>query len=226
MVRVSGISNAENNKVRTVRDVTVDDGKKGVTIGAVAGAIEGYTRKSWLHNNKPSDVFVKTVSKNLVSTLSKEEHQELDKVNYFFKSLVDYRTDVYSLKGRVEDSSELMNALPKKEGETAEQALERVFANDDKIALKKELLKMQEKTHVDKKVNKNTAKKIITQNFDSNAKILKQSQETSDNVFKVLKKSANKIKLNTAVAHTAVGGVVLGIIGLLIGANAAKTNQK
>ena len=30
--------------------------------------------------------------------------------------------------------------------------------------LKKELLKMQEKTHVDKKVNKNTAKKIITQN--------------------------------------------------------------
>lgn len=214
---VNSISNNSNN-VQTVRQRTIKDGQTGFLVGAGIGAVEGYTRKSWLKGDQPADKFVKTVSKALTKNLEPQENKELNKINNFFEALINPQTDIYSLRTKIEDSSELMNALPKNEGETPKDTLDRMFSNPDKNALKRELQIMQDKTIIDKKVNKYGAKALILENLNTDNKVLSKSESTSDKLFKILKSSAKKIKVNTAIAHTAIGGVLLGITGLLVGA--------
>jgi len=224
MVSVSAV-NAGDKKVYTVRQKTLKGGKTGLVIGAVAGAIEGFTRKSWLDGKAPADSFVKNVSKGLEKTLTPEENKELTKVKNFFSALVDYNTDVYKLKENVEASKELSGAILKNEGETAQMAIDRVFANTNKAELKKELLEIQNRTQIDKKVNINTAKNITKENINLTSKTLQKSEGTSTEVFNVIKKAAQKSKVNTAIKHTAIGAVLFGIAGLLVGAY-TKANQK
>lgn len=221
MVKPIGVNSYDKN-VPTVRQRTIKDGQTGFLIGAGIGAVEGYARKSWIKNDQPTDKFIKQVSKGLTNNLTESEHVELNKVNSFFEALVDPKTNVDSLRGRIEDSTELTNAISKNDGETAKDALDRIFSNPDKNAVKQDLQLMQDKTTVDKKVNKYGAKAVILENFDSANKKLSKSENTSKETFKVLIKAAKKIKLNTAVAHTAIGGVLLGITGLLIGATKQK----
>lgn len=227
MVKAISNSFAVNNNVQTVRQRTVDDGKKGFVIGAVAGGIEGFSRKSWLNNkDNPGDSFVKEVSKNLEKSLKPEEHIELDKVKNFFAALTDSKTPMSDFRARIEASTELTNALPTKEGETANDTLNRIFSYPKKSDIRNELRNLQDRTVVDKRVNTNTAKKLINANYDKANKTLKQAQSTSKEMFGLIKKSARKIKVNTAMAHTVIGGVLVGTLGLLIGATAVDTTKK
>ena len=215
---VKAISGADNNRVQTVHQKTVSDGTKGFMLGACAGVIEGYTRKSWLTKDAPSDTFVKNVSKDLETTLQPKEHKELEKVTAFFKQLTNYRTDVYEMRGRIEDSTELTNALNKHEGESTKDALDRIFSNPDKLQVKQELRDLQNRTQVDKKVDIYTARTIANANFDTKTKSLKQATGTSDEVFGILKSAARRIKVKTAVQHGVIGGFLVGTAGLLLGA--------
>lgn len=223
---VKAISSADNNRVQTVHQKTVSDGVKGFMIGTGAGLIEGYARKSWLTKDAPSDTFVKKVSKDLETTLQPQEHKELEKVNAFFKQLTNYRTDIYEMRGRIEDSTELTNALNKHEGESTKDALDRIFSNPDKLQVKQELRDLQNRTQVDKKVSIYTARKITNANFDTKTKSLKQTAGTSDEVFDILKSVARRIKVKTAVQHGVIGGFLVGTAGLLLGAQVNNKKDK
>lgn len=222
---VKAISSTDNN-VKTVRQRTIDDGKKGLLIGAVGGAVEGFTRKSWLTKGEPSDTFVKSVSKKLVTALEPEEQAEVEKVKTFFKQLNDYRTNVYEMRERIENSTELTNAVRKNDGETTKDALDRIFANKNKLEVKKELRNMQNRTVIDKKVDVYAARRLVKANFDAGAKKLKKSAAVSDEVFGFLKSAARGIKLKTSMQHTLVGGFLIGAAGLLVGARAANSQKK
>ncbi len=216
MVKAIGSYYSPEHKVQTIRERTIDDGKKGLAVGAVFGAIEGYTRKSWLTKGEPSDKFIKTVSFNMSKELPKDEHNEFEKVRNFFKALVDYKSELPELRTRIEESKELTNAVDKKEGETVKDALDRIFSQD-KMKVKHDLRNLQDRTVVDKKVDLQAAKKLVNANFDKKAGALKKADGTSKEMFAVLKKSARSIKLGTAVSHTMAAAVVAGTAGLLIG---------
>ena len=217
---VKAISATDNIKTKTVRQRTLDDGKRGIVIGAGVGAIEGFSRKTWISKGSPSDSFIKVVSKGLETTLTPEEHKEFGKVNSFFKNLIHYKADVHSMRNQIEDSTELSNAVNKKEGETTKDALDRIFANPDKTAVKNELMDLQNRAKIDKKVDTYAAKDIANKNFDKTAQKLKKAEGTSDEVFKILRKSAKQLNKNTAVQHTIIGAVLAGTLGLLIGSRA------
>ena len=211
-----------NSNVQTVRQRTIKDGQTGLVVGAALGAIEGYSRKSWLKGEQLEDKFIKSVSEGLVKNLTPQERGELNKINTFFEAVINPKTDVSTLRAKIEDSSELMNAVSKNDGETTKDALDRMFANPDTKALRHDLQSMQDRTKIDKKVNKYGAKALILENYDAEKKVLTKSDKTSKEMFNIITKSAKKVKLKTAGIHTVIGGVLLGIVGLLLGA----TNQK
>lgn len=217
---VKAIGAADSIKTKTVRQRTLDDGARGLLIGAGVGAIDGFCRKSWIAKGRPSDSFVKNVSKGLETTLKPEEHKEFNKINSFFKDLIHYKVNVDNMRSRIEESTELSNAVNKKEGETTKNALDRIFSNPDKNAVKEELRNLQTRTIVDKKVDTTAAEAIITKNFDATNKKLKKAEGTSDEVFKILKKSAKSLNKSTAIKHTVIGGVLAGTLGLLVGSRA------
>ena len=73
---------------------------------------------------------------------------------------------------------------------------------------------------IDKKVDTVAAETIITKNFDATNKKLKKAEGTSDEVFKILRKSAKNINKTSAIKHTVIGAVLAGTLGLLIGSRA------
>lgn len=222
---VSSINSANKTNTKSIRQKTIDKGQQGLILGAGIGAIEGFTRKSWLKNDKPSDSFVKQVSKEMEKTLEPKEKSELTKVNKFFEALLDYRTEPDELRQRIEKSSELSNAVIKKEGETTEAALDRIF-KQDKPELKKELRHLQERTVVDKKVNIYAAKNLVKKNFNKETKNFEKANETSKEAFSIIKKAIKRTRIKTAIKDTAVGGILLGIGGMLIGAHELSKQQK
>ncbi len=222
---VSSIHTANKNNAKTIRQKTIDKGQQGFILGAGVGAIAGYSKKSWLKNDKPSDKFVKQVSKEMEKTLEPQEKSELTKVNKFFEALLDYRTEPDELRQRIEKSSELSNAIIKKEGETTEVALDRIF-NQDKPELKKELRHLQDRTVVDKKVNIYAAKNLIKKNFNKETKKFEKANDTTKEAFSIIKKAIKRTRIKTAVKDTFVGGILLGIGGMLIGAHELSKQQK
>lgn len=217
--------NAANNSPKTIRQKTIEKGKHGFIIGAGIGAIEGFSRKSWLKGDKPNDTFVKTVSKEMEKTLKPEEKSEVTKVNKFFEALLDYKTEPEELRQRIEKSNELSNALIKHEGETTEKALDRIFAQD-KPSLKKELRELQDRTVIDKKVNINAAKRLVNNNFNTKTKAFEKSNSTTKEAFSLIKKAITNTRMKTALKDTVVGGILVGIVGMLVAANELTKKNK
>ena len=224
VMSISSVNTAPQNP-KSIRQKTIEKGQQGFILGAGIGAIEGFTRKSWLKGDKPSDTFVKQVSKQMEKTLEPNEKSELTKVNKFFEALLDYRSEPDELRQRIEKSNELSNAIIKQEGETTEKALDRIFAQD-KPMLKKELRELQDRTVVDKKVNINAAKRLVNKNFNQKTKAFEKANETTKEAFSIIKKAITKTRIKTAVKDTVVGGVLVGIAGMLIGANELTKKQK
>lgn len=224
VMSISSVNPANNNS-KSIRQKTIDKGQQGFVLGATIGAIEGFSRKSWLKGDKPSDTFVKQVSKQMEKTLEPKEKSELTKVNKFFEALLDYRTEPSELRQRIEKSSELSNAILKNDGETTEKALDRIFAQD-KSVLKKELRELQDRTVVDKKVNLNAAKSLVNKNFNPKTKAFEKANETTKEAFSLIQKAIQKTRIKTAIKDTIVGGILLGIGGMLVGANELAKNKK
>jgi len=222
---VSGARVSGNSNVITVRQRTIQDGRNGALIGAGIGAVGGFARKSWINNNEPTDTFVKKVSSGLEKSLKPEDKVEVDKINDFFSAVMEPTTDLSTLRPTIEDSKELTGALKLQENENPSQALDRIFDDANSENLKSTLKNMQDQTKIDKTVNLKASKALIQDNFDHTAGSLLKSESTSDATFKILKNAAKKIRVQTAVAHAIVGSVILGTIGLLVGATSNKSEE-
>lgn len=177
-------------------------------VGAVLGAGYSVTKKNWLYKDKPSDVFIKNVSNNLEAGITPHQRRESSIINNFLNSVVDSEVNIRTLKPQIRASKELSEAIKSHPAEEVDTAIERVFAEPDNAKLKDSLLELQAKTKSDKLFGKNTALKLVYDNFDEDAKTLKKSENTSEQVFNMLKSTARKIQVKSAV----VSGVVTGAI--------------
>lgn len=178
-------------------------------IGAVAGSAASLSSKAWLYKGMPNDSFVKQVGINLDKKLTPKEQSESRLINNFLNSVVDAEVDVQTLKPHIRASKELSAAIKSYPEENLEEAISRVFAEPDETKLRDNLSLLQEKTKSDKKSGRNTALKLIHENFDSENKVLKKSEGTSAEIFNMLKSTAKKMQLNKIVFG---GAVAAGIV--------------
>lgn len=178
------------------------------TTSAVAGTAYTATKKNWLYKNNPSDVFVKKVSKHLEENATPEQRREASIINGFVRSVVDPEVDVQTVKPQIKASKELSEAIKSNPAEDIDVAIERVFAEPDTAKLKDNLLNLQNKTKSDKLFGKNTALKLVHDNFDAEKQVLKKNPNTSESLFKMMKSTAKVMQAKTAV----VGGVVTGAV--------------
>lgn len=178
------------------------------TTSAVAGTAYTATKKNWLYKNNPSDVFLKKVSKHLEENATPEQRREASIINSFVRSVVDPEVDVKTVKPQIKASKELSEAIKSNPAEDIDVAIERVFAEPDTAKLKDNLLNLQDKTKSDKLFGKNTALKLVHDNFDAEKQVLKKNPNTSESLFKMMKSTAKVMQAKTAV----VGGVVTGAV--------------
>ena len=178
------------------------------TTSAVAGTAYTATKKNWLYKNNPSDVFVKKVSNHLEEKVTPEQRREASIINSFVRSVVDPEVDVQTVKPQIKASKELSEAIKSNPAEDVDTAIERVFAEPDTVKLKDNLLNLQDKTKSDKLFGRNAALKLVHENFDAEKQTLKKNQNTSDELFKMMKSTARKMQTKAAV----VGGVVTGAV--------------
>lgn len=178
------------------------------TTSAVAGTAYTATKKNWLYKNNPSDIFVKEVSKHLEENATPEQRREASIINGFVRSVVDPDVDVQTVKPQIKASKELSEAIKSNPAEDIDVAIERVFAEPDTAKLKDNLLNLQNKTKSDKLFGKNTALKLVHENFDAEKQVLKKNPNTSESLFKMMKSTAKVMQAKTAV----VGGVVTGAV--------------
>lgn len=178
------------------------------TTSAVAGTAYTATKKNWLYKNNPSDIFVKEVSKHLEENATPEQRREASIINGFVRSVVDPEVDVQTVKPQIKASKELSEAIKSNPAEDIDVAIERVFAEPDTAKLKDNLLNLQDKTKSDKLFGKNTALKLVHDNFDAEKQVLKKNPNTSESLFKMMKSTAKVMQAKTAV----VGGVVTGAV--------------
>jgi len=178
------------------------------TTSAVAGTAYTATKKNWLYKNNPSDVFVKKVSNHLEEKVTPAQRREASIINSFVRSVVDPEVDVQTVKPQIKASKELSEAIKSNPAEDVDTAIERVFAEPDTAKLKDNLLNLQDKTKSDKLFGRNTALKLVHDNFDAEKQTLKKNPNTSDELFKMMKSTARKMQTKAAV----VGGVVTGAV--------------
>lgn len=182
--------------------------------GAVVGAGYSATKKNWLYKDSPSDVFVKNVSKNLEAGITPEQRREASIINSFLKSVVDSEVDVQTLKPQVKASKELSEAIKSHPAEDVDAAIGRVFAEPDEAKLKDSLLELQNRTKSDKLFGKNVALKLVHENFDADTKTLRKSENTSEQVFNMLKSTAKKVQVKSAIATGIVTGAIAAGVAL------------
>lgn len=198
---INGVNTNPNKKLEN-RIMTV------AGVGFVAGTAGVGSRKNWLYKGQPSDTFVKNVGNNLAKKMTPEEKEEAGKINTFLKAVASPDTKLEDLKPQIRESKELSDAIKSTPEENVEDAINRVFSNPNKDEVKQNLLDLQDKTVSHKKSGKNTALKLVHDNFNSQEKKLVKNENTSEEVFKMLKKTANKIQAKTAL----LGGVVTGLV--------------
>lgn len=185
------------------------------TTSAVAGTAYTATKKNWLYKNNPSDVFVKKVSNHLEANVTPEQRREASIINSFLRSVVDPEVDVQTVKPQIKASKELSEAIKSNPAEDIDVAIERVFAEPDTAKLKDNLLNLQNKTKSDKLFGKNTALKLVHDNFDAEKQVLKKNPNTSESLFKMMKSTAKVMQAKTAVVCGVVTGAVAAALTLL-----------
>ena len=176
-------------------------------VGGGAGAAIRARKPAWLSKGEPSDAFVKQVSKELRNNMSPEDRVEADKINRFYRTAIDPEVNIEGLKPMLRDSRELSQAIMTNPGETLDEATERVFSNPNRNELREEVLGLQMKTVADKKANKNTATRLIADNFNPSEMKLVKSESTTDEMFAIVKKAASKVKTKAIVVAASVGAL-------------------
>ena len=177
-------------------------------VGSVIGAAYTSTKKNWLTNNRPSDVFIKSVSRNLEEALTPQQRQEASIINSFVKAVVDPSTDLETVKPQIRASQELTEAIKSHTSEDVNVAIERVFAEPDKAVLKNNLLDLQSKTKSDKLFGKNTALKLVNDNFDEKNLQLRKHKNTAEKTFNMIKSTARNVQIKSVLTGAAVVGLV------------------
>lgn len=183
--------------------------------GGAAGTIYSATKKNWLYNNSPSDVFVRKVSDNLEQSITPQQRREASIINSFVRSVVDPEADVQTLKPQIRASKELTEAIKSNPAEDVEAAIERVFAEPDTAKLKDNLINLQSKTQSDKLFGKNTALKLVYENYDSETQSLRKAKNTSEQVFKMIKSTAKNIQIKSAVTAGLAAGAAAAALTFL-----------
>ena len=90
-----------------------------------------------------------------------------------------------------------------------------MFAESDSAKLKDNLLELQSKTKSDKLFGRNAALKLVHQNYDADTKTLRKAENTSEQVFNMIKSSARKIQVKSAVVGALVTGAVAAALTLV-----------
>lgn len=183
--------------------------------GAVAGGVYSATKKNWIYKGLPSDTFVKNVSQNLRKNMSSEELMESAKVSKFLADVINPETNIDDLKPQIRDSKELSNAIKLSSDEDVEQAINRVYSQP-KDKVKSDLSALQFKTTADKKANRNTALKLINENFDASQKKLVKSESTAEGVFNMIKSTAHKIQAKAIAKSAVLSGIFVGAMALIM----------
>ena len=99
--------------------------------------------------------------------------------------------------------------------EDLEQAINRVFSQP-KEKVKQDLLDLQFKTKADKKAGRNTALKLVCDNFDAKERKLVKNSATSEKVFKMLKSTANKIQAKAVATTAVITGIAAGAVYMVM----------
>lgn len=192
--------------------------------GALAGGGYKATHKNWIYKGLPSDTFVREVGSNLRKNMTSDELKESAKISKFLSNVVDPEVKMETLKPQILDSKELSEAIKATPDETVEQAINRVFAQP-KDKAKQDLLDLQFKTKADKKSGRNTAIKLINDNFDAKERKLVKNSETSDKVFDMIKSTARRIQAKAVVATALVTGIAAGAL-YIVASDVPKDNKK
>ncbi len=185
-------------------------------VGAVAGGLYTAKDKHWLYKGMPSDTFERNVSKNLRKDMTSDELKESSKVYRFVERVVDPEVEIETLKPYIRESKELSDAIKSTPEENVEQAMTRVFSQPDKSKIKQDLIDLQYKTKADKKTGRNTALKLINDNFDASAQKLVKQENTPLRVFNMIKNTAAKIQAKSILAGAAAVGAATGALALII----------
>lgn len=184
--------------------------------GAIAGGLYTASSPRWLQNGAPADVFIKSVSQSMQNDLPQSEYAETIKIDKFLKAVVNPNTKPNDLKPLILDSKELSEAIKQNDAETVDAAIGRVFSQKDDAKIKQDLLELQYRTKSDKKVNRHAARNLILSNFDPKTKKLVKAEETSEEMFGMLKKTAAKIHSTAVAKGAAVGAILAGTLGLFM----------
>lgn len=183
--------------------------------GTVAGGVYTASHTNWLRKGLPSDTFVSKVSRNLRSEMTSDELKESAKISKFLEDVVNPEVEVETLKPQIRNSSELSAAIKSSPTEDVEVAIERVFAQPtDKV--KKDLMELQFRTNADKKTGRNTALRLITDNFDASKRKLVRNESTKEKTFDMLRMTAMKLQAKTVAIGALITGAVAGALALVV----------
>ena len=184
-------------------------------VGAVAGAVYSANQKNWLYKGLPSDTFVRETSRELRKTMNSDDLKESAKISKFVKAAIDPETNVESLRPMVLDSKELSEAIKQSPDEHIHDALKRVFTQP-KDKVRQDLVELQYKTKADKVAGRNTVLKLINDNFDASKKSLVKNENTSESMFNIIKKTADKIQTKAVAKGAAIVGCTAGALALIL----------
>ncbi|MBO6271961.1 hypothetical protein J6O48_04195 [bacterium] len=176
-------------------------------VGAAAGGL--YTAKDshWLYKGAPSDSFVKNVKKNLKKDMTNEELLESSKIYRFVEKIVDPTTDLETLKPLIKDSKELSEAIKINKEESVDNAINRVFSQNNESKIKQDLISLQYKTTSNKKFGKSATLRLIHDNFNAKEQKLVKNNNTTEEVFNMLKRTANKVQAKAVATGAALAGL-------------------
>jgi hypothetical protein len=134
----------------------------------------------------------------------------------FLNDAVDPEVDVNSLKPRIKESSELSEAIKSNPAEEVDLAIERVFSNPDKGQVREDLINLQKKTKSDKLYGRNTAIKLVNDNFDPVGMKLKRSKNTPRVVYNMIRSTAGKIQAKAALTTGLVVGAAIAALTTVV----------
>ena len=188
----------------------------GATVagGALSG-IYAATKKNYIKNGVPTDFFVKGVALRLSIKMKPKQFRESRMINNFLQKAVDPEVNVSDLIPLIHKSEELSEAVKATPEETVFDALKRIYSqSEDKI--RKDLIDLQMKTKSNKKNSLSTAKEFIMKNYDPVTKKFVQSSDTTQGIFKMIKRTALSGQIKLVEAATIAGAVVAGALALIV----------
>ena len=139
--------------------------------------------------------------------MTNEELLESSKIYRFVEKIVDPTTDLETLKPLIKDSKELSEAIKINKEESVDNAINRVFSQNNESKIKQDLISLQYKTTSNKKFGKSATLRLIHDNFNAKEQKLVKNNNTTEEVFNMLKRTANKVQAKAVATGAALAGL-------------------